>query len=51
MPYNYLSDERLVNPYDGLWTITQIIPRTNKLPDICQLVLPNPHKNNRHQRH
>jgi hypothetical protein len=48
MPYDYLSHKRLVNSYDGLWTITQIIPRTEKLPTVRQLVLPNHQKNRRH---
>jgi len=48
MPYEYLSDHRLANSYDGLWTITQIIERTDKLPTLRQLVLTN---NEQHKRH
>ncbi len=41
MPYDYLYNRRLFDPHDGLWTIIKIIPRTDKLPTVHQLVLSN----------
>jgi hypothetical protein len=51
MPYDYLSHKRLVNYNGGLWTIIQIIPRSDKLPSLRYLVLPKHKKNNRHKHH
>jgi hypothetical protein len=41
MPYQYVNDHRLVTAHQGLWTIMQIIPRTNRLPSVRQLLLSN----------
>ncbi|CAF1417836.1 unnamed protein product [Adineta ricciae] len=42
IPYHYLSNHRLINSADGLWTIKSILRRrSNTNPTIRQLVLPN----------
>ncbi|UJR24669.1 hypothetical protein I4U23_006042 [Adineta vaga] len=51
MPYHYLSNHRLVNSADGLWTIKKIIRRQHHgIPTIRQLVLPN-HRGRNHHGH
>jgi len=49
MPYHFLSNRRRVNYNDCLWTIMNIIPRSEKLPSIRQLVVPHHKQNNHHQ--
>jgi hypothetical protein len=40
IPYDYLIEKRLINYLDGLWAITDIIPRTNHKPTVRRLVVP-----------
>lgn len=40
IPYRYLVEKRLINYLDGLWAITDIIPRTNHKPTVRRLVVP-----------
>jgi len=40
IPYNYLLEKRLINYLDGLWAITDIIPRTGHKPTVRRLVVP-----------
>ncbi|CAF2396943.1 unnamed protein product [Rotaria sp. Silwood2] len=40
IPYEYLLEKRLVNYLDGIWAITDIIPRTGHKPTVRRLVVP-----------
>jgi len=40
IPYEYLLEKRLINYVDGLWAITDIIPRTNHKPTVRRLIVP-----------
>ncbi|CAF0823168.1 unnamed protein product [Rotaria sp. Silwood1] len=40
IPYEYLLEKRLVNYLDGLWAITDIIPRSHHKPTVRRLVVP-----------
>jgi len=50
IPYNYLLEKRLINYLDGLWAITDIIPRTNHKPTVRRLVVPG-HELDERRRH
>jgi hypothetical protein len=41
MPFDYITEPRLIHSHDGLWTIRQILLRTHKLPTVRQLALSN----------
>jgi len=48
IPYNYLLEKRLINYLDGLWAITDIIPRSNHKPTVRRLVVPGHNHDERH---
>jgi hypothetical protein len=44
MPFDYINHRHLVHPtdrHDGLWAITEIVPRRQKLPTVRHFVLSN----------
>jgi len=50
IPYEYLLEKRLINYLDGLWAITDIIPRSNHKPTVRRLVVPG-HEHDEQRRH
>ncbi|UJR27970.1 hypothetical protein I4U23_009228 [Adineta vaga] len=50
IPYDYLIEKRLINYLDGLWAITDIIPRTNYKPTVRRLVVPGHNHDERRMR-
>jgi hypothetical protein len=40
VPYGYLIEKRLINYLDGVWAITDIVPRSNHKPTVRRLVVP-----------
>lgn len=45
-----MLEKRLINYLDGLWAITDIIPRTNHKPTVRRLVVPG-HERDEKRRH
>ena len=44
MPFNYINHQHLVHStdrQDGLWAITEIVPRKQRLPTVRHFVLSN----------
>ncbi len=50
IPYEYLLEKRLINYLDGLWAITDIIPRSNHKPTVRRLVVPGHEHDERRKR-
>ncbi|CAF1496624.1 unnamed protein product [Rotaria magnacalcarata] len=50
IPYQYLIEKRLINYLDGLWAITNIIPRTSHKPTVRRLVVPGHNFDEQHRK-